>query len=132
MFGSSKIDPVFHPKADEDYIRKVEERDLQIILRDDADLYDSTSFVITGKDNSLIFIQAIVANMRPMYTNQVGIHIKYVNPAGKATFFSHKYADKQWSFEEFAINIGGFKIARNPESNSYHITVRSDLCVIWV
>jgi len=128
MFGSSKPEPVFHPKAGDDFIRRVEESDLQIVLRDDADLYDSTSFVITGKDNSLIFIQAIVANMRPMYTNQVGIHIKYVNPAGKATFFSHKYGDKQWSFDETTITIGGFKIVRNPEANAYHITVDDSEC----
>jgi hypothetical protein len=106
----------------------VEESDLQIVLRDDTDLYDSTSFVITGKDNSLIFIQAIMANMRPMYSHQVGIHIKYVNPAGKATFFSQKYDNSKWSFEDNVITIGGFKIVRNPQANSYHITVDDKDC----
>jgi hypothetical protein len=130
MFGSSapKIDPVFFPKDGEDYVRKVEESDLQIIMREDADLYDSTSFVITCKDNSLIFIQAILANLRPMYSNQVGIHIKYVNPSGKFTDFSHKYGDKQWSFEDGKITIGGFQFVRNAEANSYHITIKDSEC----
>jgi len=103
---------------------------LHLHLADDSDLYDSTSFVITGKDNSLIFIQAIMANMKPMYTHQVGIHIKYVSPAGKATFFSHKYDSKQWSVEEEGaiLNIGGFKIKRIPERNAYHITVDDSEC----
>jgi len=127
MFGSAKPDPVFYPKPDEDFVRKVEESDLQIISRDDGDLYDSTSFVITGKDNSLIFLQAIMANMRPMYTNQVGIHIKYVDPNGKSTFYSHKYGDKDWSFDAMTVKIGGFTIVRDPAANSYHITVRASL-----
>lgn len=125
MFGSSKPDPVFHPKADEDYVRRLDEADLRVVLRDDTDLYDSTSFVITGKDNSLIFIQAIMANMRPMYSHQVGIHIKYVDPTGKATFFSQKYDNSKWGFEDTTITIGGFRIIRNPEENAYHIIVRT-------
>jgi len=128
MFGSSKPDPVFYPKPSDDYVRPLNESDLAVELRDDADLYDSTSFVITGKDNSLIFLQAIMANMRPMYTAQVGIHIKYVDPAGKATVFSQKYDNSKWSFEGTNISIGGFKIMREAQTNGYHIIVDDKDC----
>jgi len=119
---------VWHAHPGDDYIRHVDSKDTEINLTDDSDLYDSTSFVITQKDSSLIFIQAILANLRPMYTHQPGVHIKYVDPTGKATFFSHKYETKHLVTEDNSISIGGFNFTRNPEDNSYHIKIEDKEC----
>jgi hypothetical protein len=126
--SSSAAPLVWYPKPDDDYVRHIEEKDTQIFLGDDSDLYDSTSFVITQKDSSLIFIQAILANLRPMYTHQPGIHIKYVDPSGRATVFSHKYETKHLLTEDSVISIGGFKFTRNPDKNSYHIEIDDKEC----
>ncbi|KAL6056224.1 putative cell survival pathways protein [Balamuthia mandrillaris] len=123
---------VWYPDAsgEEQWHFPVTEGDVATVLAEDSDYFDSTSFVITCKDGALIFLQFVLANLKPMYTHQIGVHIKYVDPAGKCTVYSNKYDKKSFSLtdDNTTIHIGGFKIIRQASENGYTIEVDDKQC----
>ena len=48
-----------------------------------------------SQDGALVFFQCMLANVKPMYTHQPGVHVKYVYPDGKMVHFSHKFETKE-------------------------------------
>jgi len=108
----------------------VEEKDLAWKLDDHPDWFTSTSFITVCKDGGLVFFQCMLANLKPMYTHQPGVHVKYVYPDGKIVHFSHKFETKNLELSDgnTSITISGFKVKRLADKNSYHVNFDEKEC----
>jgi len=126
--------PIFAPSPKDNFHRQPNEDDLAWRLDDHPDWFNSTSFITVCKDGGLLFFSTMLANVKPMYTHQPGVHVKYTPPPpdGKNTHFSQKYDTKNLSLGEGATSftIGGFQIKRDIPSNSYHIIMDDSSCPI--
>jgi len=82
------------------------------------------------KDGGLVFTQMMLANFKPLYTHQPGVHVKYVSPDGKITHFSHKFETKNIELTDgnTSIKISGVSAKRDSAKNSYTLTVDEKEC----
>jgi len=76
------------------------ELDLGWLMETEGDWFESNSYIIVGKDGSLLFIQGLLGSVKPMYTLQPGVHVKYVDPSGKATHHSEKFETKHLNLSD--------------------------------
>lgn len=65
------------------------------------------SLIPRTQDGALVFFQCMLANLKPMYTHQPGVHVKYVFPDGKMVHFSHKFETKnlELSYENLLVAL---------------------------
>lgn len=68
---------------------------LHLLCRGASAFHDTCSLTPPSQDGALVFFQCMLANVKPMYTHQPGVHVKYVYPDGKMVHFSHKFETKE-------------------------------------
>jgi len=120
--------PIFCPTPKDDFYRNPNEDDVAWRLDDHPDWFNSTSLITVCKDGSLLFFAAMLANLKPMYTHQPGVHVKYVPIEGKNTHFSQKFDTKslRLSNNNTSFSIGGFEITRDAAANSYRLVMNDN------
>jgi hypothetical protein len=127
--------PSFPDPRANDFYRHPTEEDLAWRLDDHPDWFNSTSFITVCKDGGLLFISTLLANLKPMYTHQPGVHVKYVPPppaTGKNVHFSQKFDTKSLVLSpgNTSFSIGGIVVTRDVPTNSYKIILGDKDCPI--